>query len=377
MVYQYLGEEEKDMAKMKRIAPYVAAQHTPENDIASVKPVEPTAYAPAALPPSVPQTLPPVAPPEALPVNPPASDTGLNVIPSSEYIGAAPSTSRRTVSANPAVSPVVPAAPPASRVRQTLSREDRTAPADMPTPPGFVRSSSRHFLVFAEQYPASARFIELIESLHSNLMLDLAPFTPWANNERTTIFLFKNQDTYRRVTGRPVWSGGASSVGKRKLYVYESEELPGIVAHELTHIYFDSFFLDGTTDPLWLSEGMATLVQVERGLAAPNWLRENLERLEQGDGFPIDKLTSVTSTAGWPDAKVRLWYAQSYSVVRFLIRTQYRSSFYKFSAHLRDGRPEPEALYRAYGAPYTRMVALEHAWRYELSRSQMAKAGAQ
>ncbi len=373
MVYQYLGEEEKDMAKMKRIAPYTAAQHVPETDVSLIRPPETTVYAPAALPPSVPQTLPPVTPPAAIPVNPPASDTGLNVIPSSEYIGPAPSTTRRTVAENPAVAPVAPA----PRPRATHSREDRTAPADMPTPPGFVRSSSRHFLVFAEQYPASERFIELIESLHSNLMLDLAPFTPWANNERTTIFLFKNQDTYRRVTGRPVWSGGASSVGKRKLYVYESEELPGIVAHELTHIYFDSFFLNGTTDPLWLSEGMATLVQVERGLAAPNWLRENLERLEQGDGFPIDKLTSVTSTVGWPDAKVRLWYAQSYSVVRFLIRTQYRSSFYKFSAHLRDGRPEPEALYRAYGAPYTRMVALEHAWRYELSRSQMAKAGAQ
>ena len=64
-----------------------------------------------------------------------------------------------------------------------------------------------------------------------------------------------------KLCSRPAWSGGASSVGKRKLYVYESEELPGIVAHELTHIYFDGFFLDGTTDPLWLSEGMATLVE--------------------------------------------------------------------------------------------------------------------
>jgi hypothetical protein len=385
MVYQYLGEEERDIAKMKRIAPYRPEQPVPrapapeEGALASARPAETTAYAPAAVPSAALAVSPPAAvtpnAPPASPDEPPAGpspDTGLNVIPSSEYVGPAPSTSRRVVAANPAVP-----AGPAPRGRPPLSREDRTAPVDMPTPPGFVRSSSRHFTVFAEQYPASERFIELIESLHSNLMLDLAPFTPWANNERTTIFLFKNQDTYRRVTGRPVWSGGASSVGKRKLYVYESEELPGIVAHELTHIYFDSFFLDGTTDPLWLSEGMATLVQVERGLSAPNWLRENLQLLEAGEGFPIDKLTGVTSTAGWPDAKVRLWYAQSYSVVRFLIRTQYRSSFYKFSAHLRDGRPTPEALYRAYGAPYTRMVALEHAWRYELTRSQMAKIGGQ
>ncbi len=377
MVYQYLGEEEQDLAKMKRIAPYGADRPVP-----LAPPPDEAAYTqppPATLPPPSVAVNPSALPP---PVAPPADRTELNVIPSPEYVGPAPSSGRRTVAANQDVAAVGPAprgrpAPPAGPAPTTRSREDRSSPADMTTPSGFVRSTSRHFTVFAEQYPASERFIELIESLHSNLMLDLAPFTPWASSERTTIFLFKNQDTYRRVTGRPVWSGGASSVGKRKLYVYESEELPGIVAHELTHIYFDGFFLEGTTDPLWLSEGMATLVQVERGLAAPNWLRENLERLEAGDGFPIDKLTAVTSTAGWPDAKVRLWYAQSYSLVRFLIRTQYRSSFYKFSAHLRDGRPAPEALYRAYGAPYTRMVALEHAWRYELSRTQMAKLGGQ
>jgi len=384
MVYQYLGEEEQEIAKMKRIAPYVP-QPVPQDYAAAARPPDAAAYPPPALPPPVvPPSVPALggdpsqaAAPAPAPYAPPSS-TGLNVVPAPGYVGPAPSTGKRAVSSNPDVPAVGPAPrgrPPAAAPR----REDRVAPAaaDMPTPPGFVRSTSRHFTVFAEQYPASERFIELIESLHSNLMLDLAPFTPWANNERTTIFLFKNQDTYRRVTGRPVWSGGASSVGKRKLYVYESEELPGIVAHELTHIYFDSFFIDGTTDPLWLSEGMATLVQVERGLAAPNWLRENLQLLENGEGFPIDKLTAVTSTAGWPDAKVRLWYAQSYSIVRFLIRTQYRSSFYKFAAHLRDGRPAPEALYRAYGAPYTRMVALEHAWRYELTRSQMAKIGGQ
>ncbi len=349
MVYQYLGEDEEEIARMKRIAPYGAAQPAPgapvgdEGSLVLVKPAE-TAIAAHA------------APPTPVPL---VSGAGLKSLPSSQHVVAAPKAR--------------PTPPPKARLI-----EDRAAPsaADMPAPPGFVRSASRHFTVFAEQYPASDRFIELIESLHSNLMLDLAPFSPWASSERTTIFLFKNQDTYRRVTGRPAWSGGASSVRKHKLYVYESEELPGIIAHELTHIYFDGFFLAGTTDPLWLSEGMATLVQVERGLAAPNWLRENLELLEAGEGLPIEQLTAVASTAGWPDAKVRLWYAQSYSLVRFLIRTQYRSSFYKFSAHLRDGRPTPEALYRAYGAPYTRLIALEHAWRYELSRSQMSKLGA-
>ncbi|MBI3289141.1 MAG: hypothetical protein HYZ74_06460 [Elusimicrobia bacterium] len=355
MVYQYLGEEERESAQMRRVVPYGTPQPIPlapseaESEIAAATPVPAPMAAPAA---------------------PPASaDPTLNVIAPPDSVGPAP-----------ARAPARPAPPPAlatpARPRPRTRVEDRaSSAADMPVPPGFVKTISRHFAVFSEQYAASERFIELIENLHSNLMLDLAPFSPWASDERTTIFLFKNQDTYRHVTRRPAWSGGASSVGKRKLYVYESEELPGIVAHELTHIYFDGFFIEGVTDPLWLSEGMATLAQVERGLSAPNWLRENLERLEQGEGLPIEKFIAVTTTAGWPDEKVRLWYAQAYSIVRFMIRTQYRSSFYKFSAHLRDGRPTPEALYRAYGAPYTRLKALEHAWRYELSRASMARLG--
>jgi hypothetical protein len=248
-------------------------------------------------------------------------------------------------------------------------REDRSLPLpDPPVPPGFQKTVTRHFNVYAERSAASDRFLDLLESLHGNLMLDLASFSPWAGDQRVSIFLFRSAESYRRVTGRPPWSGGASSVPRRKVYVYESEELPGILAHELTHIYFDGFFLDGSPDPLWLSEGVATLVQVERGLAAPDWLRENLRTLQGGGGFPFEAFMAVKTTSGWSDDKVRLWYAQAYSVVRYLIRTQYRSSFYKFSAHVREGRPVSEALYRAYGAPYTRVRALEIAWRHEISR---------
>ena len=245
--------------------------------------------------------------------------------------------------------------------------------ADPPIPPGFVKTAARHFNVYSEGSPASEEFIGVVENLHGNLMLDLASFSPWASEEKVTIYLFKSQDTYRQVTGRPAWSGGASSVPKRKVYVYESEELPGILAHELCHIYYDGFFLDGKADPLWLSEGMATLVQVERGLAAPNWLRENMEILERGGGYSMTELMSVTTTADSPDDRVRLWYAQSYSTVRFLIRSQYKSSFYKFSEYLREGRDTTQSLYRAYGAPYNRLKALEYAWRYELSNNSVSR----
>lgn len=364
MVYQYLGEEEREAAKMQALVnPYAKASlpPAPRPDEAVLSALN----APAAVPVAVIAPQPPL-PPEGAP-QPIPDDLSARILPAPEAVGPAPSNDRRPAAATqpPVAGTMRPRAPtPRRRVQ-----EDRSALPDPPLPPGFAKRVTRHFNVYSEQYPASDRFVELIEALHGNLMLDLAPFSPWAKEQRVTIYLFKSQQTYRQVTGRPSWSGGASSVPKRKVYVYESEELPGILAHELTHIYFDAFFLDGTANPLWLSEGMATLVQVERGLAAPNWLRDNLEILERGGGIPIDGFMAVNTTSGWNDDRVRLWYAQAYSVVRFMIRTQYRSSFYKFSANMRDGQRADEALYRAYGAPYNRLKALEYAWRYELSRN--------
>lgn len=258
---------------------------------------------------------------------------------------------------------------PARRLERRSVQPPRPAePAaeDPPVPRGFFKTQTRHFNVYAEGAEADPEVIRTLENLHANLMLDLAAFSPWARDERVLIFLFRDQESYRRVTGRPAWSGGASSVKRRKIYAYQSEELPGILAHELCHIYFDSFFIQAGGNPLWLSEGMATLVQTERGLAAPNWLKENLRILGGGGGYPIEELARVESTSGAADDDVRLWYTQAYSIVRFMVRSQYRSSFYHFCRHLRDGVPMAEALHRAYGMPFNRVKALEYAWRHDL-----------
>ncbi len=342
MVYQYLGDEERERVRMRPIVnPYAsialssAPMRTSHVDVAAA----PERSDPATMV---------TPPPDAVS---PAPGGGH----SAEVAVTTPPRPRQTPS-------------PSRPVRPLKHEEDFARMSDPTVPPGFEKIVTRHFNVYAEQSAASDRFIQLLENLHANLMLDLAPFSPWARDQRVSIFLFRNQDTYRAVTGRPIWSAGASSVPKRKVYVYESDELPGILAHELTHIYFDGFFLGGTTDPLWLSEGMATLVQVERGLAAPNWLRENLVRMESGEVLPLEELMGVRGTSGWSDERVRLWYAQSFSIVRYLIRIQYRSSFYKFAASLREGRSAPESLYRAYGPPYTRLRALDIAWRHEIIR---------
>jgi hypothetical protein len=366
MVWQFLGDDEKPEAQQMRwVNRQVVSVHRRDDSLDDDLPdiEQDGSIAPEALFKSKPDDL--TASPEATVRG---MDTGAKLA----RIPAAVSGSMpRTIAPTPGFRGIAPQnmrrtePPPEERAQTLPARPPPAQEEDGPAPKGFTKTQTRHFNIYAEGKPPSLEFQETVENIQANLMLDLAAFSPWARDERVSIFLFRDQESYRKVTGRPAWSGGASSVKRRKVYLYESEELVGILAHELTHIYFDSFFLGGVTDPLWLSEGMATLVQTERGLAAPNWLKHNLDVLRRGGGYGLDDLTKVENTSGAQDDEIRLWYTQSYSVVRFLIRNQYKSSFYKFCKNIRDGAPMKEALYRAYGMPFNSVKSLEYAWRYD------------
>lgn len=239
-------------------------------------------------------------------------------------------------------------------------------------PSGFAMKVTRHFVVYEEGAEVSDELADTLEMLHGNIMLDLVAFSPWTRDRKVFIYYAQTGATYRRLTGRPEWSGGAASLSERKIYVYKSDEAFGILAHELTHIYFDSFFPPERPSPLWLSEGVATYIQSDRGYATPNWLLQNLKLLEGGSGFKLADLVRIENMQGAEEDNVRLWYAQSYSLVRFLMKMKAGDAFYVFCKELRDGKPANQALYRAYGMPYNKLSSLEYAWRYDLKTGKIS-----
>ncbi|OGS01996.1 MAG: hypothetical protein A3G41_00545 [Elusimicrobia bacterium RIFCSPLOWO2_12_FULL_59_9] len=239
-------------------------------------------------------------------------------------------------------------------------------------PKGFVVSRTEHFIIYHDPgEPTLERFSAFLEELHQSMMLDLMHFSPWARSQSIVIYFFPDQDAYRRYTKRPAWSGGSSSVQKRTVFIYKSRDLRGILAHELCHIYFDGFFGKGEALPLWLSEGMATLLQVDRGLAAPGWLKSNLDNLADGGGFELSQFVDIKDTSNSRDDVVRLWYAQAYSLTRFLLRSQRGNQFYRFCRYLKEGEDLVRAMYLAYGMPFNKLSSLEFVWRYDLKTRKL------
>ncbi|HAH30949.1 MAG TPA: hypothetical protein DCL44_01395 [Elusimicrobia bacterium] len=242
------------------------------------------------------------------------------------------------------------------------------------TPKGFSMKETRNFVVYEEGPAVSDELRNTLEDLHGNIMLDLVAFSPWTRENKVFIFYAQKPETYRSMTGRPTWSGGSASLSERKIYLYKSEEAFGILSHELTHMYFDSFFTTANPSPLWLSEGMATYIQSERGYSTPNWLAQNLKLLQKGSGFKLNDLMRIENLQGADADNVRLWYAQSYSLVRFLLKIKAGDAFYVFCKGVRDGKPVAQSLYQAYGMPYNKLSSLEYAWRYDLKTGKLATA---
>ena len=305
------------------------------------------------------------------------TDDSLSLVqPAPGVIGAAPPSSHGEeakplpVPLGPPTIPVEPSAPapiPAPAASQA---------SQQPEVHGFVETDIEHFKVYSEGEAAPKSFLGLLESLHGNLMLDLANFAPWKDTEKVSVYFFKDAETYRGVTGRPAWSGGCSSVPDREVYVYQSAEIQGILAHELTHIYYDGFFLSGHPDPLWLSAGLATLMQVERGLAAPAWLGRSFAVIRGGGYWPFSRLMAVESLRGRPARDVEIWYTESFSVVRLLLRLKFPLNFYRFSVFIRDGQKASDALLKAYGLPFRDMGDLQEVWLFNLKNRSSLRASA-
>ncbi|HOX23330.1 MAG TPA: hypothetical protein PLL10_07695, partial [Elusimicrobiales bacterium] len=267
------------------------------------------------------------APPEL----PPLLTTRL-VVPNPEIVGLAPDTQEDALSLMEERR--FADVPPLHKPQQQAPQPNWPKPAE-----GFAAKDTKHFTIYRERPEIPEQFVQTLDMLHGTLMLDLLPFSPWKGDEKVLLYFFSSPESYRKITGRPEWSVGAASLELRMIYLLEDPKLMGETAHELTHIYFDAFFSPGEA-PLWLSEGMAVLMQTNRAMSPPQWLGENIDKLRDGAGLPLDEFLRVRNfdDKSFTEEKVRLWYAQSYSLALFLHKLGGPDAFYSFCKNLRDGR---------------------------------------
>ncbi len=235
----------------------------------------------------------------------------------------------------------------------------------LPPPPGFMTADTFNYLIYRERQIVGNKIKTVLDNIHGNLMLDLTPFTLVAKPNKILVMLFDNKDSYMSFTKRPAWSGAASDLRADTMYILEGKNFYPLSVHELTHLYFDGYFLPSIS-PLWLSEGMAMYMQIYVTKRKPSWLESGLNRILEGKYIDLETMTQMSDLSKLPMQDAELWYTQAYTLIDYLLNKHSRDEFYRFCNELKAGTPLHQALYRAYGMPFTKVSVLQNVWLYDL-----------
>jgi hypothetical protein len=151
------------------------------------------------------------------------------------------------------------------------------------------------------------------------------------------------------------------------------QEIGRMMPHELTHVVFNQ-----ATDnpyngpPSWLDEGLATYMQEQKDDRFPSVLEQ---AAKDGTLIPIRALNS--SFPADPDRAI-LSYAESGSVVEYLVKNYGRDSLLRLIAVFREGVTYDDAIHEAFGLNFDQLDAN---WRsslpYSVRNSDTPAAAAQ
>jgi len=235
-------------------------------------------------------------------------------------------------------------------------------------PFGFFTWETYRFMIYRESRKVTPKMADLLDTVQGNLVLDLLPFTMVRKPDKILIMLFNNPASYSSFTKRPPWSGASADMASDTLYVIENTGFYPLTVHELTHLYFDGYFLP-QTDPLWLSEGMAVYMQSKADKNPIGWLTRSAAGFAQGRVFPMEEFLDAQTLQNYSSDEAELWYSQAYSLVKYMMNMRTRNEFYQFCDNLKQGMPRHQALYRAYGLPFTDFDVLEKVWLHDLQKN--------
>jgi tetratricopeptide (TPR) repeat protein len=220
-----------------------------------------------------------------------------------------------------------------------------------------------HFVIRSKR-ERTAKEVELIaEVAYEAIFSALGCLTHLRNPIEITVH--PTREEYAVSSGMASWSGGSHSVSARrgslsehKISCFEEQPrlLTGVVPHEIAHALFAHRLNYPKAIPLWATEGFAILREPEH--FHRHYRRLLLQEAARRTLLPIQ---DVVELATYPDARVGTFYAQSFSLVEFLLSLENLDTFLSFVKALSDREASFDETIRKYYGLRGR-VALENRW---------------
>jgi hypothetical protein len=217
-------------------------------------------------------------------------------------------------------------------------------------------------------YSGGDSFGQQLHTAATQALLRLSQDVGVSTDSPVNIYIYANtSDLQDAVLYEPSWAGGEAFAQNNIVIIGISPDQlewgKSTEAHELSHVLVGhlTFSCLGFV-PTWLNEGLA----VYSGGGPQEYQKSLFNQAIAGNS-----LMSLRSLGGnFPESEAGyLAYAESYSVVNFLIKTYGREKMTTLLLDLRDGATADEALMAVYGF---NVDGLEDAWRSSLGLEPQA-----
>ncbi|PIQ88282.1 MAG: hypothetical protein COV72_09215 [Candidatus Omnitrophica bacterium CG11_big_fil_rev_8_21_14_0_20_42_13] len=208
---------------------------------------------------------------------------------------------------------------------------------------------SEHFIIYFKDVPVD--FIEEIVKTAEDCYVQITQnlgfvrYNFWLWDNRAKFYIYNDKEHYLSDTRQPEWSAGAAQSYEKiiKTYPQMSGFFDSIMPHELGHIIFREFIGYKAVIPLWLEEGVASYQEKSKRLVADTIVKS---AIKENRFIPLDKLSAMDIRSKTDKKIVELFYAESVSIVNFLIKKFGKSTFGWFCRDLKDDKPFEKALSR-------------------------------
>ncbi|MGE0269183.1 MAG: peptidase MA family metallohydrolase [Candidatus Omnitrophota bacterium] len=209
----------------------------------------------------------------------------------------------------------------------------------------------KHVVVYYNNAPKD--FVDAVEeateTYYNNISKNLGfgRTQNWSYENRVKIYIYDSSEDYVYAGKQAGWSHGSASPTQKKIRTFPTAHgfFDSTLPHELGHIVFRDFVGYKTNIPLWFEEGVAMYAERAKRFGSHDVVRQ---AMHNGRFMPLDELTMIGLTPVTDEAVISLFYAESASVVKYLIDEHGKAKFVRFCRKLKEGSPFNWALDSVY-----------------------------
>jgi len=222
----------------------------------------------------------------------------------------------------------------------------------------------QHFIVFYEEAPID--FVESIGEMAEDYYQEITEnlgfirYKGWTWDDRAKIYIYNDSEDYVMTAKAAQWSHGVASPADKVIRTFPAAHgfFDSTLPHELGHIIFREFVGFKARVPHWFEEGVAMYQEKGRRWGSHKIVRK---AIEEGVFIPLSDLTLTRLTHRTKKEKVNLFYAESASIIQYLIGEWGQQRFVRLCRKLQKGDPFEWTIDEVY-VQFKNIEDLNDAW---------------